>query len=132
MLGVHMRNKKIIIFVVLLVIAVLVFVFKDKLFGASNKIVTDPDSSTENPQHSYLLKHGSTGNQVKLIQAYLKEYRKEDLIVDGIWGDKTQAAFARFSEYGDFINSSGGITKEEYKNIEPHYPYLSHKYFNIK
>lgn len=126
------KNKKIIVFVVLLVIAVLVFVFKGKIFGTNAKIGSDPGTLNENSPQSYLIKFGSTGNQVKLLQAYLNEFYKAGLVMDGIWGANTQTAFKSFAASVDFVNSENGVTKDEYKYLEPHYAYLSKKWFNIK
>ncbi|NPD47493.1 peptidoglycan-binding protein [Lentimicrobium sp. S6] len=126
------KNKKIIVFVVLLIIAVLVFVFKDKLFGTNTKTVSNLEPSNDNPQNSYFIKYGSRGNEVKLLQAYLNEFKNEALIVDGIWGPKTQAAFESFVASVDFVNSSKGVTKDEYKSLDPHYAFLSKKWFNTK
>jgi len=128
-----MKNKKTIIFVVLLIIAVLVFVFKDKLFAANTKTpIGDQVDQSNNDQSKFMLKKGSKGDQVKLVQAYMTEFFKAGLIVDGIWGANTQAAFESFASKVDFIASGQGITTAEFEYLKPQSEYLSKKYFNIK
>ena len=128
-----MKNKKIIVFVALLIVAVLIFVFRGKLFGANSKSKTEiPNQQNNNSSSKFLLKKGSRGDQVKLIQAYLNEFYGFNIMVDGIWGDKTQTAFEAFSKNVDFVSSTQGITTKEYKFFEPQFNYLSKKYFTKK
>lgn len=128
-----MKNKKIIVIVILLIVSTLVFVFKNKLFG--NRVPGDPyltDSTTSSDQHKYLLTKGSRGDNVKLVQAYMNEFYQAGLIVDGIWGDHTQSAFLNLVKRVNFISSNQGITAEEFKYFQPHYNFLNTKYFNQK
>lgn len=129
-----MKNKNIIILVVLLIVAVLVFVFKDKLFKTKTKPVdgSNAESSSGANQSRYMLTYGSKGDEVKLLQAYITEYHSTKLIVDGIWGINTQAAFEKFAKSVEFVASSKGVTATEYKYFSPHYKYLSGKYFTQK
>lgn len=128
-----MKNKKIIVFVALLILATLVFVFKNKLLGmgvSGDLYLTD--SATSSDQHKYLLTKGSRGDKVKLIQAYMNEFYQAGLIVDGIWGGHTQTAFLNLVKRVNFISSNQGITAQEFKYFQPHYDFLSAKYFNQK
>jgi len=128
-----MKNKKIIVFVALLIVAVLIFVFRGKLFGMTSKSKAElPNSQSNDPSSKFLLKKGSRGDQVKLIQAYLNEFYGFNIMVDGIWGDKTQTAFEAFAKKVDFVSSTQGITAKEYKFFEPQFNYLSKKYFTKK
>lgn len=125
------KNKNIIIFVILLIVGLLVFVFKDKIFGANTNIATTPTGGSSTTSN-FLLKYGSQGDQVRLLQAYLNEYYNTGLMVDGVWGDLTQAAFESFAGKVDFVASGQGITADEFRFIEPLFNYLSAKYFNTK
>ena len=72
------------------------------------------DSSTSNNLFSnkIILKKGDSGEQVKVVQRYFNEIYNCNLAVDGVWGDKTQAAVVKFEP--DWKN---GITSSQYNAI---------------
>jgi len=62
-----------------------------------NKIASDDSSTTSAPTPSatsdaFPLKRGLKGDRVKALQAYLNNYSSAGLVVDGIFGSKTEAA----------------------------------------
>lgn len=126
-------DKKILIGVGLLVIAILAYLFKDKWF----KSAIASQSPTGNPNAGsnvqYLIKQGSENEKVRFLQAYMRDqHNKENLMVDGIWGSNTQAAFKRLTEKVDAFGSPEGLTKDEYKYIAPHEAWLRQTYFTRK
>lgn len=79
------------------------------------------DNSTSNTLFSnkIILKKGDSGEQVKVVQRYFNEIYNCKLTVDGVWGDKTQAAVVKFEP--DWKN---GITSSQYNAI---YMEIAHK-----
>ena len=90
-----MRNKMwIIVCVVILIIGVLLFLFRDKILGKKDS--GEVSGSTQVPE--FPLCSGSRGEKVKALQRYLNSVLQEEpgehnlLAVDGIFGPKTAEA----------------------------------------
>ena len=88
--------------VVMLLAALLVFLFRDKIFRRSTGGDADAGASVEND--NFPLKYGSRGERVRKVQAYInqmfalapvsRDYMP--LAEDGIFGAKTEAACELF------------------------------------
>ena len=134
-------HKKTLIGVIVAIVAILLFLFKDKLFalvganplsGESGGGTTPTNANTATAASGFLIKKGSRGDKVKFLQAYMNENHNEKLVVDGIWGANTQAAFARLVVKVPAFGSANGLTADEYKFIAPHEAWLREKYFTRK
>lgn len=107
--------------------ALVYYVLKTKKTGEM-PIVGDGDWTPPKPGEfnptavgNFPLKYGSRGDAVKLLQAYMNAYFNGQLSVDGIWGAKTQIAYALMHHQVEFIASSEQITETEFNNyIQPH------------
>lgn len=104
------KNKKLIIW---LSVGLLVLMLLTWLMVRANKKADTSDAGTSGTGGSsssdssssatpsvFPLKYGSRGNEVKMLQSYLNEHLTvlAPLVVDGIWGPKTQAAVDRVLE----------------------------------
>lgn len=70
---------------------------------------------------SFPLKQGSRGDEVKLLQTYINTYFEGNLIADGVWGSKTQAAYEAFFNRVEFLSSKQLLMESEYAGyIKPH------------
>lgn len=99
-----MRGKSwIIVCVVMLIIGVLLFLFRDKILGKKTE-VSGIDGTETAPVSEFPLAVGSRGEKVKALQRYLnqmftlapvsRDYMP--LVEDGIFGTKTEAACQMF------------------------------------
>jgi hypothetical protein len=126
-------DKKVLIGITVIVLAILAYLFKDKLFKTVNATtVKQTGNSGINSGTSYLISKGSKGEKVKFLQAYINAYHQGALMVDGVWGGKTQTAFEKLTKTVHAFGSSAGLTADEYKFIAPHEEYLRKEYFNKK
>lgn len=104
----------IIIAIVILLIIALIIYFNSKPdkkdISANNNIATNENNSQ--PRSVFPLQYGSRGDEVKVFQSYLNSYlvvgsTDVPLVIDGIWGPKTDAASLKFWK-------KGTVSKEEY------------------
>ncbi len=115
-----MKTKWAIIISVAVVAVVLVVIFWKDLFKKGSTGSSSPDNSTNAPA-TFPLKSGSKGAEVKQVQQYLNKMKAgmieggvqvylDDLIIDGIWGAKTQAMAEK-------VLLQVPVTKEVYNSI---------------
>lgn len=66
------------------------------------------------------LKKGSTGNEVKQLQMMLNEIYGSVLVVDGIFGSKTESLVKQYQEDNHLV-VDGIVGPQTWKSLEAHF-----------
>lgn len=134
-LRLNAMHKSGVILIVIAILAILsaVIYFALKASGANSLIIgtgtdngTDPGEYQPTATGNFPLRQGSKGTAVKLLQAYINQMGNSfelggKLVTDGVWGAKTQVAYALLQSNVEFLSSNQFITETEFNNyVQPH------------
>lgn len=109
-----MKNKNLFIGISMIVLAAMVWIFFPK---KSKEVIQDVKKRLFLGNASFPIKKGKTGLQVLYFQAWLNLFNHASLVLDGIYGPKTEAAARRAKYSVDIVTKYGvELTNQLYKS----------------
>lgn len=113
-------KKKVFIFITIAVVAVVIFLIIRNRRRQQEEVTTGAitaggsTSGTGSTTSMFPLRKGSRGEKVKRLQHFYNYSFRGELVEDGIWGSKTDAAVK------SKISTGGSITQAQWQQLEPY------------